>query len=85
MDGNEEFVSTEKLAAAYESIKEQYRRMTEECKKLLQHCSDVAAELNQLKVMYNQTTLALDIAQNDNMLLRDANRSLIIALTETAR
>lgn len=84
MGGNEQFVSVEKLTIAYNSVKESLEKMTAECEKLLQFNTDKVAECNQKDVIIAHLTTALDIAQNDNLLLRDAINTLYIALTSTA-
>ena len=85
MDGNEQFISTETLYASVNNLEDRLRRMTEQCEKLLQLNSDLIAENNQLKVLNNRLNTALDIAQTDLKLVRDANKSLVVAVTETVR
>lgn len=85
MDGNEQFISFDDLYAAYLHIKSQYNKMTAECNKLLDLNTNLVAENNTLKVKLNQTANDRDIAKSDLKLCQSATKSLIIAVTETAR
>ena len=85
MDGNEQFISTETLYASVVNLADKLKRMTEQCEKLFQLNSDLIAENNQLKALNNRLNTALDIAQTDLKLVRDANKSLVVAVTETVR
>ena len=84
MDGKE-FISADTLQRAYDGIKESLTAMTAQCEKLLALNTQLVAESNEKDAHIAQLTTALDIAQSDNTVLRSANRSLVIALTETAR
>lgn len=81
---NEQWVSTGTLYAAVTDLQSKLDRMTEQCEKLLAHNSDLIAERNQLQATANHLNTVIDKVQTENALLRDANRSLVVAVTETA-